>query len=306
MLCKLTHARHNAWHCTTPGLFRSLQKGSRKKQKLDVQHVIGDVRIHFTGYEPLGGNDLRLLQGLVAWAGLDGMVLSPCPDESQKISSELRKSLQTAESGSAEDAIFLQVSLTRLLHEIGVAASGKSIADAHQILKRLASVTVFFTQGAVTASSRLLGFVVDGETHKLWVALNSHLAKSIIGSGRNFTRINLDEVRLLKTDAGRIIHQRLCVWVNPGARRKVSVDVLCGYAWHEPAPTANSLCKRLERLHHAVADIQQCGWQAFRETTGDYVFVRPDGETRTISHKGRTIGHKTRTISHSGECKLLC
>ena len=306
MLCKLTHARHNTWHCTTPGLFRSLQKGSRKKQKLDVQHTIGDVKIHFTGYEPLGGNDLRLLQGLVAWAGLDGMVLSPCPDESQKISSELRKSLQTAESGSAEDAIFLRVSLTRLLQEIGVAASGKSIADAHQILKRLASVTVFFTQGSVTASSRLLGFVVDGETHKLWVALNSHLAKSIIGSGRNFTRINLDEVRLLKTDAGRIIHQRLCAWVNPGARRKVSVDVLCGYAWHEPAPTANSLCKRLERLHHAVADIQQCGWQVSRETTGGYVFVRPHGETRTISHKRRTIGQKTRTISHSRTGELLC
>jgi hypothetical protein len=299
MRCKLTHARHDSWHCTTPGLFRSMQKGSRRREKLDVKHTIGGAAIHFTGFEPLGGNDLRLLQGLVAWAGPKGMELSPAPNPANKISSELRRSLQAVESGPAKDAIFLQVPLTALLREVGLSPSGGNLADAQKVLKRLASVTVFLSRGSVTASSRLLSYVVDTETRKLWVALNTHLASAIMGDKAHFIRINLDEVRALQTEAGRIIHQRLCAWINPGATRKVSVEVLCDYAWHSSSTTRECRRKRTERVHKAVADIRNCGWEVSRDSRGTYVFTRPNGAPRSISHAPRSISHKSRSISHA-------
>jgi hypothetical protein len=227
------------------------------------------------------------------------MALSPVPNPAQKISSELRRSLQAVEPGPAKDAIFLQVPLTSLLREIGLSPSGGNLADAQKILKRLASVTVFFSKGSVTASSRLLSYVVDSETRKLWVALNTHLASAIMGDKPNFIRINLDEVRALRTESGRIIHQRLCSWINPGATRKASVDVLCDYAWYSSTATKECRRKRTERVHKAVADIRQCGWKVSRDSKGTYAFTRPNGAERSISHTPRSISHKSRSISHA-------
>ena len=65
----LSHARHDPAHCLAPGLFRALKRGERKHSKLDVIYDYGDgKRIEFSGPEPLGADDLRILQGLVAMA----------------------------------------------------------------------------------------------------------------------------------------------------------------------------------------------------------------------------------------------
>ena len=70
---ELTHVRHDPAHCLAPGLFRALKRGERKRSKLDVTYDYGDgKRIEFSGPEPLGADDLRILQGLVAMAGPNG------------------------------------------------------------------------------------------------------------------------------------------------------------------------------------------------------------------------------------------
>lgn len=64
MAFDLTHARHDPAHCLAPGLFRSLKRGDRKKLKLDVTYPYGEgEQIEFSGPEPLGADDLRILQG---------------------------------------------------------------------------------------------------------------------------------------------------------------------------------------------------------------------------------------------------
>ncbi|HBQ8768338.1 TPA: replication protein C, partial [Klebsiella pneumoniae] len=76
----LSHVRHDPAHCLAPGLFRALKRGERKRSKLDVTYDYGDgKRIEFSGPEPLGADDLRILQGLVAMAGPNGLVLGPEP-----------------------------------------------------------------------------------------------------------------------------------------------------------------------------------------------------------------------------------
>ena len=76
----LTHARHDPAHCLAPGLFRSLKRGERKRGKLDVTYTFGEGEsMRFVGFEPLGADDMRLLQGIVALGGPNGILLTPEP-----------------------------------------------------------------------------------------------------------------------------------------------------------------------------------------------------------------------------------
>jgi hypothetical protein len=292
---KLTHAKHDTAHCCAPGLFRALRRGSRRTEKLDVAHHFGDLMFQFVGYQPLGGDDLRILQGIVAQTSLDRVLLSPSPTD--PLAMELRQRLNASGDAQGEDGIVCQLSLRSLLHEVGMcSSSGKNISSAQASLKRLASVTVFVTKGTVIASYHMLSYAVDQITGSLHVALNPRFAQAILGS--KHTRIDLAEVRNLKSDPARVIHQRLCGFVDIGSSRKVSVDTLCQYAWHEPARSPSSHRKRRERVRKAVAEIVACGWIVIRETAETYRFVRPKPAISTIGHKDSTIGHGSSTIGH--------
>ncbi|WP_434083959.1 replication protein C, IncQ-type [Escherichia coli] len=72
----LSHVRHDP-ALSGPGLFRALKRGERKQAGRDDY---GDgKRIEFSGPEPLGADDLRILQGLVAMAGPNGLCLARNP-----------------------------------------------------------------------------------------------------------------------------------------------------------------------------------------------------------------------------------
>jgi hypothetical protein len=175
-------------------------------------------------------------------------------------------------------------------------SSGKNIAAAQDSLKRLAAVTVFVTKGTTTASYHMLSYAVDQATGLLYVALNPRFAQAILGS--KHTRIDLSEVRKLKSDPARIIHQRLCGFVDIGSNRRVSVDTLCHFAWHDPAKSPESHRKRRERVRKAVLEIEGCGWRVIRESAEIYRFIRPEPAFSTIGHTFSTIGHKSSTIGH--------
>ena len=53
---------------------------------------------------------------------------------------------------------------------------------------------------------------------------------------RPHSRIDMSEVRALQTDPARIIHQRLCGWIDPGKSGRVELDTICGYVWPNILP----------------------------------------------------------------------
>lgn len=292
---KLTHAKHDTAHCCAPGLFRALRRGSRRTEKLDVTHQFGDLVLQFVGYQPLGGDDLRILQGVVAQTSHDRVLLTPSP--SDPVAVQLRKDLNASGDAQEKDAIVCQLSLRSLLHEVGMcSSSGKNIASAQAILKRLASVTVFVTKGSKTASYHMLSYAVDQATGVLHVALNPRFAEAILGG--KHTRIDLTEVRKLKSDPARVIHQRLCGFVDIGSSRTVSVGTLCQYVWHQPAGSAVSQRKRRERVRKAVSEIEGCGWFVTRESADIYRFARPKPASSTNGHNPSTNSHKVSTNGH--------
>ncbi|HEX6990361.1 MAG TPA: replication protein C, IncQ-type, partial [Gemmatimonadales bacterium] len=164
----LTHARHDPIHCLAPGLFRSLQKGERKRAKLDVVYDFGDGRrVEFSGPEPLGADDLRVLQGLVAMAGPAGLVLSPKPQTDA--GRQLRLFLEPKWDAIRQDAMVVRGSYRALVREVGYANvdNAKPIRDC---IERLWKVSVIVQDGKRRQGFRLLSeYASDEHDGKLYV-----------------------------------------------------------------------------------------------------------------------------------------
>lgn len=268
----LSHARHDPAHCLAPGLFRALKRGERKRSKLDVTYDYGDgKRIEFSGPEPLGADDLRILQGLVAMAGPSGLVLGPEPKTPG--GQQLRLFLEPKWEAVETDAMVVKGSYRALAREVGYA----DIEDSRPIrecIERLWKVSIIAQDGRKRQGFRLLSeYASDDAEGRLYVALNPLIAQAVMG-GRQHVRISMDEVRALESEAARLLHQRLCGWINPGKTGKASIDTLCGYVWpSEASPSA--MRKRRQRVREALPELEVLGWSVIEYAAGKYDITRP-------------------------------
>lgn len=273
MAFDLTHARHDPMHCLAPGLFRSLQRGERKRLKLDVTyHYAENEQARFVGFEPLGADDMRLLQGLVALGGPKGIILTPEP--TADMPKQLRLFLEVKFDAVEQDALVVRESITKLLGEIGLTDGGGNIKAIKASLLRMANVTVVVTKGSRQASFHLMSYAFDDEDGRLFVALNPRIAESILGK-RPYTRIEMAEVRGLASDPARLMHQRLCGWIDPGKSGRVELDTLCGYVWPDVAKNDEAMKKRRQTARKALAELASVGWAASEYARGRWEISRP-------------------------------
>ena len=147
MAFDITHARHDPMHCLVPGLFRSLKRGERKKLKLDVTYRnTENVQARFVGFEPLGADDMRLLQGLVAMAGPNGLVLGPEPKTEG--GRQLRLFLEPKWEAVTADAMVVKGSYRALAKEIGAEVdSGGALKHIQDCIERLWKVSIIAQNG---------------------------------------------------------------------------------------------------------------------------------------------------------------
>ena len=271
MRLEIQFALHDPAHCLAPGLFRSLQKGERRTRKLDLHYQHGEKSLHFKGPEPLGVDDLKVLQGLVAMAGPIGKSLGPSPKTGH--GQQLRTSLELRHEALTEEALLVKTSYGALARVIGYADQdvGRNI---RQCVERLWMVSIMVEVNGVRRGFRLLSsYVSDDVREKLHVALNPQITKAILGSTQH-VRICMDEVRALKGDVTRLLHQRLCGWINPGHHRKIGLDSLCEYAWPEPG-TPSAMKKRRSKARLAVAELRDIGWGITKCDREIYAIKRP-------------------------------
>lgn len=268
----LTHARHDPAHCLAPGLFRSLKKGERRTGKLDVTYQYGErQRIEFKGPEPLGADDLRVLQGLVAMAGPSGLVLSPSPKTES--GQQLRLFLEPKWDAVNQDAMVVKGSYGSLAKEIGYADTDDS-RKIRECIERLWMVSIIVINSEKRQGFRLLAEYESNEcSGKLFVALNPRIARAILG-GAPHARISMHEVRALSSDAARLMHQRLCGWVDPGRCGRVTLDNLCAYVWPEPA-NPNTMKQRRQRAKAALMELARLGWKVEEYARGKIEVARP-------------------------------
>lgn len=268
----LSHARHDPAHCLAPGLFRGLKRGERKRSKLDVTYDYGDgKRIEFSGPEPLGADDLRILQGLVAMAGPSGLVLKPEPETPG--AQQLRLFLEPKWEAVEADAMVMKGSYRALAREVGYA----DIEDSRPIrecIERLWKVSIIAQNGRKRQGFRLLSeYASDEADGRLYVALNPLIAHAVMGGGQH-VRISMDEVRALDSEAARLLHQRLSGWIDPSKTGKASIDTLCGYVWPSEA-SASAVRKRRQRVREALPELEALGWSVVEYAAGKYDITRP-------------------------------
>jgi hypothetical protein len=277
MAFNLTHARHDPAHCLAPGLFRSLGPGDRKRWKLDVTYTYGESEIiEFSGPEPLGADDLRVLQGLVAMAGPGGIILTPEPTADAPKQLRLLLDLtHPAMAAARDDALVVKDSYRRLAHEIGYAEDGGTqYKTIRASLERLWKVSIIVQCGSKRAGTRLLSaYASDDETGQLFVALNPRLAAAILGR-RPHTRLDFSEIRALSSDPARLLHQRLCGWIDPGGHGRADLDTLCGYIWPTYA-SPGSMRKRRWGARKALEDLRHIGWAVDEYAPGKLFIRRP-------------------------------
>ncbi|MBZ9574513.1 replication protein C, IncQ-type [Modicisalibacter sp. MOD 31.J] len=272
---RLTHARYEPAHCLAPGLFRALKRGERKLKKLDVTYEFGkDQQITFKGPEPLGADDLRLLQVLVAMTGPAGKALPPEPETEPE--QRLRALLKVQGSSMHEDVTAVETSYRQLAHEMGYTSWG---GEQGKVIKagliRLSTVTIIAESKSRWEAFHILSRLGGDEiTGRITFAVNPMITRAVVGSGR-YVRIELEEVRRLKSDVARLIHNRLCGWINPGQDREVMLETLCSYAWPEQIASTDAIIKRKQRARKALKELQALGWAVDEIEKGKFRITRP-------------------------------
>lgn len=287
----LTHARHDPAHCLAPGLFRSLKRGERKRGKLDVTYTFGEGEsMRFVGFEPLGADDMRLLQGIVALGGPNGILLTPEP--TTETGQQLRLFLEPRFEAIEQDGLVVRESLPKLLSEVGMTDGGDNIKALKASLLRMSNVTILVTKGQRQAAFHLMSHAFDEADGRLWVALNPRIAEAILGR-RPYARIDMAEVRALQTDPARLMHQRLCGWIDPGKSGRVELDTLCGYVWPGQATNPNTLKTRRQAARRALPELAALGWTVSEYAKNKFEIGRPKAthllgpapKTQEISHE---------------------
>ena len=301
---ELTHARHDPVHCLAPGLFRSLKRGERKRQKLDITYTYGNSMdsVRFWGPEPLGADDMRVLQGLVAMAavsGEEGRGIMLRPDTESKAGQQMRLSLDLKFAAIEEDAMVAKGTYRSLAREIGYTdGGGNQIKAIRDSIERLWAVSVILGRGGRRQGFRILSEYTSNEADgRLYVALNPRLAEAIMGESPH-TRISMDEVRALRSDPASLIHQRLCGWIDPGKTGRVTLDTLCSYVWPDEC-TANALKRRKGIARGALEEIAAIGWLVREYAKGKLEIVRPAAASQHYPIRVATVPNPRRNSTQS-------
>jgi hypothetical protein len=260
----ITHVRHDTAHCLAPGLFRSLKKGERKKNKLDVTYEYGNnTCIRFIGFEPLGVDDMRLLQAIIGMSGLSKYAIEH-DKPVEGTSNQLRELLNANMNHHEWKSKVLITSMYSIMKVIGYKDHGKKRQQILESLRRLSNVNIIYRKNLKEFSTKMLSYVVDEKDGSLYIANNPKITDAILGNS-SFTYISMNEARSLKTDIARILHQRLSAVIDLGKTKKINIDTLVDYVWISTKDKISSAIRmRKKRIKESLKEIEQTkGWKIY-------------------------------------------
>lgn len=278
---ELLFANHDPAHCLAPGLFRSLPKGQRESMSLNLKYRYNeDTVIEFSAAHALGVDDLRVLQGLVAMASKSKdsrELITHAADGVREV--ELRKQLSLEHDATGQNIVSVQAHFRELATEIGYADSdgGSTYRAIRASIERLWKVSIIVQYEKMREGYRLISsYSSDAETGVISVAFNPRLTVAILAprQKRSYFRIDMAEVRGLKTDPARLLHQRLHWLPTDGEGRDVLLDTLCWYVWPGAADDG-VMRKRRHTVTKALDELVAVGWYVERVNRDKVRIQRP-------------------------------
>lgn len=280
---RYTYAKNDPAHCTVPGLFQPLKRGVRKGRNHTVTHQYGDVILEFSCFEPLGADDLRVLQGLLAIGSPISEPVVLTADTSNEVHREIRRNLNLTESCLHLETLVVQGSCYQLAKEIGLCTEGSAtFRRIRASLRRLCRVTIIarYKDGREHGYQLIGGYSSDEGKKEIEVVLNPRLTAAVLGkridASGGYTRIEMDEVRRIKGDATRILHTYLCAIISPGETRELLASTMRVHTWlQKPEPKQNKeartkwlerVKKQHQRIRQAMIELNGIGWRCTQIT----------------------------------------
>lgn len=267
----------DAAHCLTPGLFRSLKRTHHRPKLETAPYRYGDEEVlSFCGPAQLGPEDLLVLQGIVSLAYTGGPAIIP-PEPAHPITRRLRQRLKLHGPFVTRELLRVITTKRRLLAELGLmTASGRSMRMLDASLERLAAVTCSIRTEYDKASSRLIAY--QAINSKLYIALSPRLSRAA-SPEPPYTRIDMNEVRRLRSGPARVLHQRLSASLSSSSApssnyRARRLETLIEYVWSDCA-NPETTKKRRYTVQHALDELRKIGWHIDAYAIGKYRFFRP-------------------------------
>lgn len=270
----LTHARNERGQCLA-SIFRSLPKGAKRTSKLDITYKFGDETMQYMGIDILGVDDMRFFQTFVALAGPSEAFVKLDGSARTELGQYLASAMNPKNYATKMQAIMVkETTFYKVLKEAGYNPNKpENVKSLNASLKRLSNVTLHVDSKEYIFSSSLMAYSIDKETNHLSILLNPIVSRSIVGR-RVYTWIDMNEVRSLKTDPARLLHERLCAWIDGGETRQVSIDKVIAYIYPDKA-TESTTRKRRERARKALLEIAKTGWKIEESSKGICTITRP-------------------------------
>ncbi len=280
---RYTHAKCDPAHCTVPGLFQALQKGTRKAEDdfvcnpYSITHEYGDVTLVFRCSTLLGADDLRVLQGLLAIGSplSDSMVLTT--DSPQERYRKIRNQLNLTDSCMHLETLVVRGSCYQLAKEIGLRTDGaNTFRRIRASIERLCGISIIaiYADGTHHGYHLIAGYSSEESKKEINVALNPRLTAAVLGkrikASGGYTRIEMDEVRRIKGEATRVLHTYLCALVSPGESKVFLASTLRAHIWLQVAKPKDKAAhakwherikKQHQRIRLAMNELNSIGWR---------------------------------------------
>lgn len=261
------HARVDASHCLTDGLFRPLSRAP-KKEPLDVTHVYMGYTMRWLNYCKLNIVDQSVFLAIHRMAADNGRLERVGNEHESPTMLQVRAALKLEKDAVNNDCLVLDTSLYEIARVIGINDCNDNLKMIKNSLFKLACVNFVIYKGndigdaffQTNLFSRLAGS--DGQIH---LGINPMLCKALIGGQSTF--INMDEQRRLDSHITKRLHVWLSSWLQTNGSKKITLDKLIPHVWGEEYVDA-ALRKRRHALRKALAELNTLDSWKSSETDG--------------------------------------
>lgn len=282
-----TFALHDPAHCLAPGLFVSVRKQELKKLQHWTTSYYSEKHkrtVKFEGFQLLGADTMRVLQGIVAIAGGWGEPVS--------VGEQLELNLLSPEAPVAgkvfRPVAYVAFSSTQLLSTIGQGDSGQNAKHIKECIDKLQNTFVTITEpdpndpfNTIESRQSLISNRFYSVKDQRWsLCLNYGLVKSVFGIDsedlRSYVRINLNETKALTLDTASLMHQRICAIVSPGKSHLFNLDTLVSNVYIDNQELSRATAShRKKQVKAGLAQLGQLpGWKVEESTPGTYRITR--------------------------------
>lgn len=282
-----TFALHDPAHCLAPGLFVSVGKQELKKlQHWNTTYYSARYKrtVKFEGFQLLGADTMRVLQGIIAIAGGLGAPISV----GEQLELGLIPKEQPPVGTILRPVSYVAFSSLQLLDTIGQGNSGQNIKHLKDCIDRLQNTFVTITEpdpndpeNIIETRQPLISNRYYSIKDQRWsLYLNYNITKSVFGIEgdelRSYVRINLDETKALTLDSASLMHQRICAIVSPGKSHLFNLDTLVGNIYIDNQELdRKAIYKRRKQVKDGLLQLAKLpGWKVEEPNPGTYRVTR--------------------------------